>query len=364
MEVIKVLHMNGGVGETSYANNSSVQLEMISMTRPILEEAITGLYLSILPWPSTLAIADLGCSSGSTAFFAVSEVIRAVENLSGKMGHNEPPEYQCYLNDLPGNDFNALFRALPKMQEEARCFFTGVPGSFYGRLFPCKSLHFVHSSLALNWLSQVPRMIECNKGNIYMASSSPKSVMDAYYQQFQNNFSVFLKCRAMELVPGGCMVLTFLGRRSEDRSSSECCSIWELLAMALNEMVSEGLIEKEKMDAFNIPQYSPSPSEVKAEVFKEGSFFINHLEVSSEVNWSGNNKKLNGHRSSSNGKDGEGYHVARCIRSGTEPILISHFGEAIMEDVFHRYGMLIEDRMAKEKTVFVAVTVSLTRRPA
>ena len=34
-------------------------------------------------------------------------------------------------------------------------FVAGVPGSFYGRLFPRNSLHFAHSSYCLMWLSQV-----------------------------------------------------------------------------------------------------------------------------------------------------------------------------------------------------------------
>ena len=55
----------------------------------------------------------------------------------------------------------------------------------------------------------------------------------------KRDFSMFLKFRAEELVAGGGMVLTFLGRRSEDPSSRECCYTWELLAMALNDMVSE-----------------------------------------------------------------------------------------------------------------------------
>ncbi|XP_031384585.1 salicylate carboxymethyltransferase-like [Punica granatum] len=366
MEVMKVLHMNGGVGETSYASNSLVQRKVISMTRPIMEEAITALYLSILPHPTTLAIADLGCSSGPNTLYVVSEVIRAVENFCREMGHNEPPEYQVFLNDLPGNDFNAIFRALPRSTEkQGQCFFTGVPGSFYDRLFPSKSLHFVHSSYSLQWLSQVPEGLEGNKGNIYMASSSPRSVIDAYFQQFQDDFSLFLKHRAQELVSGGRMVLTILGRRSEDPSSSECCCIWELLAMVLNEMVSEGLIEEEKMDSFNIPQYTPSPLEVKAEVLKEGSFSINRLEVS-EVNWSGNKKttEYNGHQSRNGNLHGEGYSVAMCMRAVAEPMLISHFREGIIEDVFRRYRMLIEDRMAKEKTEFINVTLSLTRNPA
>ena len=86
---------------------------------------------------------------------------------------------------------------------------------------------------------QVPEGIENNKSNIYMASTSPPSVLKAYYEQFRRDFSLFLKCRSEELVTGGRMVLTILGRKSEDPSSKECCYIWELLAMALNEMVSE-----------------------------------------------------------------------------------------------------------------------------
>lgn len=82
---------------------------------------------------------------------------------------------------------------------------------------------------------QVPHGLETNKRNIYIASTSPPGIVKAYYQQFQNDFSKFLIHRAEELVPEGRMVLTLLGRRSEDAVSY----IWELLAMALSEMVSE-----------------------------------------------------------------------------------------------------------------------------
>ena len=74
------------------------------------------------------------------------------------------PELRICLNDLYSNDFNDVFGSLPafynKLKEEkgtdfGQCFITGVPGSFYGRLFPRKSMHFVHSSSSLHWLSQV-----------------------------------------------------------------------------------------------------------------------------------------------------------------------------------------------------------------
>ncbi|KAI9100835.1 hypothetical protein K1719_024197 [Acacia pycnantha] len=66
------------------------------------------------------------------------------------------------------------------------------------------------------------------------------------------------------------MVLTFLGRKSDDPSSNECCLIWELMARALNDLASKGIIKEEEVDSFNVPQYLASPSEVEEEVLKEG----------------------------------------------------------------------------------------------
>nr|Q9SPV4.1 RecName: Full=Salicylate carboxymethyltransferase; AltName: Full=S-adenosyl-L-methionine:salicylate acid carboxylmethyltransferase; Short=CbSAMT; AltName: Full=Salicylate O-methyltransferase [Clarkia breweri]AAF00108.1 S-adenosyl-L-methionine:salicylic acid carboxyl methyltransferase [Clarkia breweri]1M6E_X Chain X, S-adenosyl-L-methionine:salicylic acid carboxyl methyltransferase [Clarkia breweri] len=357
MDVRQVLHMKGGAGENSYAMNSFIQRQVISITKPITEAAITALYSGDTV-TTRLAIADLGCSSGPNALFAVTELIKTVEELRKKMGRENSPEYQIFLNDLPGNDFNAIFRSLPIENDvDGVCFINGVPGSFYGRLFPRNTLHFIHSSYSLMWLSQVPIGIESNKGNIYMANTCPQSVLNAYYKQFQEDHALFLRCRAQEVVPGGRMVLTILGRRSEDRASTECCLIWQLLAMALNQMVSEGLIEEEKMDKFNIPQYTPSPTEVEAEILKEGSFLIDHIEAS-EIYWSSCTKDGDGGGS----VEEEGYNVARCMRAVAEPLLLDHFGEAIIEDVFHRYKLLIIERMSKEKTKFINVIVSLIRK--
>ncbi|KAJ4966547.1 hypothetical protein NE237_018396 [Protea cynaroides] len=91
-----------------------------------------------------------------------------------------------------------------------------------------------------NACRQVPQGLELrNKRNIYMSKTSPPCVIKAYYDQFESDFYEFLKFRSEELILGGRMVLIILGRRSPDPSSREYCYIWELLAVALNEMVSE-----------------------------------------------------------------------------------------------------------------------------
>ncbi|XP_027343424.1 salicylate carboxymethyltransferase-like [Abrus precatorius] len=93
--------------------------------------------------------------------------------------------------------------------------------------------------------------------------------------------------------------MILMGRRSKDPWSKEACYIWELMATALNHMVLQGIIKEEQVDTFNVPQYAPSPFEVKLEVLKEESFIINSL----------------------------------CMRAVAEPLLVSHFGEAIIEEI-------------------------------
>nr|GME13882.1 salicylate carboxymethyltransferase-like [Ipomoea batatas] len=336
------------------------------MTKSITEEAITKLYTS-LNNPKTIAIADLGCSSGPNTLLAISNLVKAVDSQRKKLRRVHSPEFQIYLNDLPTNDFNTIFQSLPKHEEDFRreigegcrlCFFNGVPGSFHGRLFPTDSLHFVHSSYSLHWLSQVHTSIytfdigiEENKGNICMATTSPPTVIKAYYDQFEQDFSTFLKCRSKELVKGGRMVLTMLGRQSKHPT----CHIWELLALALNEIVAEGFVEEEKLNSFNVPLYTPSLAETKLLVEKEGSFTIDCLEAS-QIHWTGYNGTVHH-------EDNGGYNVARCMRAVAEPMLVSHFGKGIIDEVIHRYTKMIAHSISTrpETTQFINVIVSVIK---
>ncbi|XP_050206718.1 S-adenosyl-L-methionine:benzoic acid/salicylic acid carboxyl methyltransferase 3-like [Mercurialis annua] len=365
MEVVQVLHMNSGNGETSYAQNSVLQQRVILRSKPTIKEAITNLYNN--SFPKRLAIADFGCSSGPNTLFAVSEIIDVVEKICENVEH-EPPEYNVFLNDLPSNDFNTVFKSLlpdfrRRMKEHTRglCFISGTPGSFYGRLFPSNTLHFAYSSYSLHWLSQIPRGLESNKGNIYMSSTSPPCVLKAYYVQFQMDFSMFLKCRSKEMIAGGRMVLTFQGRRSKDPCSKEGCYMWDLLAIALNQFVREGMIDEEKFHSFNIPYYTPSPCEVKNEIEKEESFHVDTLELY-EQDWN----ESGGQFDPNSTIEDEGSIFGKCARAIIEPYIRSHFDfqKAMIDKIFARYSTILKDCMAKERTWFVNIIVSMTKKGA
>lgn len=127
----------------------------------MVEEAILKiLHVNV---PESLGITDLGCSSGPNTLSVISEIIKVVYDKCRDLGR-QSPELRVSLNDLPCNDFNNVFSSLPEFYQKLRawkgadfrpCFISGVPGSFYERLFPSRSLHFVHSSSSLHWLSQV-----------------------------------------------------------------------------------------------------------------------------------------------------------------------------------------------------------------
>jgi len=116
-----------------------------------------------LPCRGCLRVADLGCSSGPNALALASAAVDAVR----RQPHwaERCREICVYLNDLPENDFNTVFKDVPsslrghggvdKDNSGPLVMVFGAPGSFYGRLFPAKTLHLVCSSFSLHWLSQV-----------------------------------------------------------------------------------------------------------------------------------------------------------------------------------------------------------------
>jgi len=112
-------------------------------------------------------VVDLGCSCGSNTINVVDVIIKHIIKRYEALGFN-PPEFSAFFSDLPSNDFNTLFQLLPplanygvSMEEclaanNTRSYFAaGVPGSFYRRLFPARSVDVFHSAFSLHWLSQV-----------------------------------------------------------------------------------------------------------------------------------------------------------------------------------------------------------------
>ncbi|XP_047306330.1 probable jasmonic acid carboxyl methyltransferase 2 [Impatiens glandulifera] len=329
----------------------------LSIVKDTIKEMFTNHFTSFEILES-FKIADIGCASGPNTFLFMSEVIDTVYNLSNQ---NKSLEISIVLNDLHKNDFNNIFSALPsfykQLQEKhgyefsQKCFISGVAASFYERLLPCKSLHFVHSSSSLHWLSQVPKNLE-NKGHIYMAKDCLPHVFEAYKNQFYKDFSSFINKRSHEILPSGRMVLTFLGRSIPDPSSNDCCCLWELLAQSLLDVVSQRLIKEEDVDSFNLPIYTPYIDEVKEIIMNDMSFDVKKIAIFKH-NWD---------QDDNDDKKKSGEIVVNFIRAVTQSILVTHFGELFLNNVFKRYAERVTNHLKTEKTKFIILTICLMKK--
>ncbi|KAF0903101.1 hypothetical protein E2562_024577 [Oryza meyeriana var. granulata] len=335
------LHMNPGQGETSYARNSIVQKTEQDRMKNLINEAILGICgLTGTSLPKSMAIADLGCSSGPNALTLVSATVDTIYR--HYVQHSQPlPEVSVFLNDLPDNDFNSVATSLATLKHIHEdladpVVITGmIPGSFYERLFPCGSLHFVCSSNSLHWLSKAPEDLKEGRIPMYdmdehLRLSRRAVVANAYACQFRKDFTQFLRLRAQELVPGGRMVVSLYGRCSHN-PTSKSNQAWQVVTVALNDMASRGIIDKEKLDSFYVPLYAPLENEVNEIINDEGSFVINKMLMRNP--FSGMDDALVSPKI-----------IALAIRAVFESTIILHFGSS--QEIMDEFAMTVERNLS------------------
>ncbi|XP_047329636.1 probable methyltransferase TCM_000336 [Impatiens glandulifera] len=351
MDIARSFHMNDGENATSYAKNSALQKGIIGMTNHITMELLKDLYMKTES--EKMVIADLGCSSGPNSLSVVRDMVKTVADTCRE---NKPmPEFLIFLNDLPSNDFNSLFKSLPDFYTQMMgtpliLSIAACPGSFYGRLFPTQFLNFVYSSNSLHWLSKARLNDEkgnsINKGNIHIAGNSPKQVAEAYTDQFREDFPKFLMLRAEEIVVGGRMVLIFNGRAGPDHFDRGFSLLWSLLSQSLIIMASQGDVDIEKLDSFDAHYYGPCKNEVEEEVKKQRSFELDRFEVI-ESNIGVNNCIA----------------VSNGIRAIQENLIREHFGGNInIDKLFELFRNLLIEEAKKEAIKTVHFIVALRRK--
>nr|ABD33161.2 Beta-ketoacyl synthase; SAM dependent carboxyl methyltransferase [Medicago truncatula] len=333
--------------------------------KTILEENMISIVSNKSIIKGCWKIADLGCSSGPNTLMAISNILNIINKTSLKLNNGISPVFQIYLNDLFENDFNTIFKLLPDFYQQKKgenvgeCFICATPGNFYGRLFPNNYINFFHSSYSLHWLSQAPKDLTkngepLNKGNIYISRTSPPSVYEAYFKQFERDFKYFLKSRFEELTSDGVMALTFIGRETTITSAQG------VIGMVLNEMVKEGLVEEEKLDLFDFPAYHPTVKEVSQLIEAEGSFTLQTIKTF-KMGWDANLEKDNVDYVVDSKMRGE--FIAKYHRAVYEPLLIAGFGENIMDELFSRFAKLIAQLIEIETLEFTNIVLFMTKNP-
>ncbi|KAI5058062.1 hypothetical protein GOP47_0026232 [Adiantum capillus-veneris] len=336
--------MEGSASQDSYAQNSALQNNNFhAIAKPRLEKAISHLmntytnYSRATADASTctgergrhghLTVADLGCSYGRNTLDCALFILQSLRDhyvtaTSTAQLHGEREgrcyaaaaeeeeeekrmEVQYFFSDLPSNDFNALFHALDVLQCRPRdllpngsgggggpkMYAAGVPGSFYGRLFPSASLDFVVCSYSLHWLSQVPpsildRSSSSWNGGCTWIHNATYDVLNAYSSQARSDVRRFIQSRAYELKRGGVLFLFLAG---SSNSSSKCSqahhdTIWEIFDLAWFELVEEGIMMVEEREMFNMPIFFLKEDDLKSVIMEAPEFQILDFETVEDTN--------------------------------------------------------------------------------
>nr|QRX38988.1 gibberellic acid methyltransferase [Ginkgo biloba] len=372
----RILCMQGGDDDGSYARNSEAPASAIDLSKPFLVEAINR--MKLFRGESSLRIADLGCATGINTLSAVDFL---VENLEKRYSNEsvKKPEFEAFFSDLPSNDFNTLFRSLPPMNikglhqhtrssiNSRRYYAAGVPGSFYDRLFSTGKLHVAISLSALHWMSKIPVAVvdknskAWNQGRAWI-DSARKEVVEAYAEQSEQDLKAFLHCRAEEMISGGLLYILMAGRPDAehpehqlgDPDSRAKHPFTNSMDEAWDDLVTEGLIDEETRDSFNIPAYMRSIEEVRRAFNQCNAFDIGRIEFQRVPEHSKEKQEEWIRDPLSYGRT-----KANLVRATLKPMIEAHLGSSkLSEEMFKRFETrAAADTKMLHKTCYYGIIV-------
>jgi SAM dependent carboxyl methyltransferase len=352
----------GMVGHGFYDRHSAPQWAATEAVLPWLESAIAAMPLA--DPPATIGLADFGCSEGGNS-------IRVMNRLIPLIRARTPRPIQTIHSDLPTNDFTAL---LTHLRADGRSIFgDGVSsalagGSMFDQLLPPCSTHVATTFNAIGFLSRRP--VERLPG--YILANGPSrergvgyvdgADRDAFAAQAMADVESFLRARAVEMTPGGQLLIEVFGAGEVGRT---CDGIYDVLNDALLEVLAAGRIDRDAYDAYYQPVYLRTLDELiqpvaipdaplaaafrldRAETYEVPVPFVEDFRLGGEV--------VTYARAYTN-----------FFRAFTEPVLRAAFPDqdrdSFAKDVFGRAERLIRESPGSYPFHYVSVAALLTRR--
>lgn len=325
-------------GDGFYDRNSLVQEQLILSGADLLEQAGACVPLPE-PWTKddaaprlTFGLADFGCSEGKNSVLAMRRVLAAARERRPGL-----PALVVH-NDLPGNNFNALFAHLRDAYAPPT-WALASSGSFFESVLPPGSLHVGCCFSAVHWLSAVPPVPD-PRGVLFTRMSEPSRKILA--AQAASDWRRFLSARALELVPGGRLVLVMGGRNGQDVAGGQMYALLDELLQADPELSQR---------PFVMPIYYRSEEEVLAPLEDLG-FRAESFQLRSVGTPFWDQLAVDGDRAAyARGTVG-------FLRAWLDPVLIGGIGAS--SDSLERLFGEMERRMAADPTTHPVANVQIT----
>ncbi len=232
-------------GMVDYGRHSVAQQQLVDVMAGRIRQLTERLGL-VEP---ELKIMDYGCGPGPSAINAVKPAIQAY-----RARYPDAPIAVCHA-DQPGNDWNALF----KLAAGPSGYLAGATnlrsgaavGSFYQQMAAAGSVALGTSFYASQWLSQAVRLNA--PGAIWFADLTG-SARDELAALASRDWARFLRCRAVELRPGGFFLLSTLGAVADasevNGAAASGRGIYRAMQRVTQDMAREGAIDPQVLDHF------------------------------------------------------------------------------------------------------------------
>jgi hypothetical protein len=244
-------------------------MSTIHALRNWVDGAVANLSLPAPAQPVT--VLDLGSSEGRNAIQLMTAIVAGLRRCTGQ-------PLQTVYSDLASNDFNQLFANLDEVRRagllEAGVYPGAVGGSFYGPLLPPGTVHLATCFNAIQWLDRLPAVpLPDSVG--YRRPHPPRPGLDvspeataAFSRQAERDLLRFLKCRALELVPGGKLLVASPG------DTDQACvgdGLIDVLNDACLDLVAAGRLERDQYERLTMPVYCRTVAELLAPLEREDS---------------------------------------------------------------------------------------------
>jgi len=251
-------------GGGAYNKHAKLPASGGAFALPDFERAVRKIPLD--PENQPIIIADYGSSQGRNS---LAPMRKAIEVLRTRLAPDRP--ILIYHEDLPANDFNALFEVLDRdpdsyALDEPNVYPCAIGRSFYQRVLPPNHVHLGWSSYAAMWISRVPTQIP---GHFFVPRSTG-DVRAAFERQGARDWESFLSLRANELRPGGRLVVAVPGADEDGVSGYE--NIMDQANATLSDMVAEGAIAADERARMVIGAWPRGRRDLLAPFARENRF--------------------------------------------------------------------------------------------
>lgn len=249
------------VMDTDYSDHDAYQQAVANGARAVVRNAALSA-AETCGSDDAIVLVDYGCATSPHA-----DLIRAA--IDAIRSKRPSASIAVVHNDLPTNDWNALFSAAT---DPSRGYTSGLipsplpmaaAGSFYAPVVPKGLASLGISFSAAHWLRNQPKI---DAGSWCMADAREPAAGELA-SRAAADWECFLSARAHDLRPGGMLVVECMGVLVDGENGTRHVTarkVFERMRRAALDLVEEGLLRRQVVDEFVFPTAMRGVEEARA----------------------------------------------------------------------------------------------------